>query len=124
MIKGIGIDVVEVKRIEKVYRKFGNRFLKKVYTDREIEFCNKRKNMFLSLASRFAAKEAFMKALGRGFLGGLRWKDIEIEDTELSLPRIKLYGKAKELNENSSIYLSVSHIEDIATAVVVREAKE
>ena len=121
MIEGVGIDVIEVDRIKKVYEKYKDRFLKKVYTEKEINFCCNRKNMFLMLASRFAAKEAFMKALGRGFLGGISWKEIEIIDTELSRPSIKLYRRPQVLNGDAKIFLSITHINEIAIAVVIRE---
>lgn len=123
MIEGVGIDVIEVDRIKKVYEKYKDRFLKKVYTEKEINFCCNRKNMFLMLASRFAAKEAFMKALGRGFLGGISWKEIEIEDPGFKKPHITLYGIAKKLNNGCRIHLSISNLKEIAGAFVVRESE-
>lgn len=121
MIYGIGVDMIEVERIKKAIEKFGNRFLERIYTKGEIESCSKKKNKYLSFTSRFAAKEAFLKALGTGLSRGIRWKDIEIQDSEHTRPKINLHGKAKELSKERPVHLSISHIKEFAVAVAIIE---
>ena len=125
MIFGIGIDIIEVARIQKQIDSESNSFLKKIFTDKEIEYCeSKIKNKAQNFAARFAAKEAFFKALGTGWRDGLSWKDVEIENDELGKPNILLSGKSKKnIQENSisKIHVSLSHINEIAVAVVILE---
>ena len=78
MIVGTGIDVAEVGRLEQATARHGQRFLERVFTAREIEYCERHKNRFERYAARFAAKEAGMKALGVGWRGGVRWRDLEV----------------------------------------------
>ncbi len=125
MIFGIGIDIIEVARIEKQIEAESNSFVKKIFTENEIRYCEtKIKNKAQNYAARFAAKEAFFKALGTGWRDGLSWKDIEIENDELGKPNILLSGKSKKnIQENSisKIHVSLSHIKEIAVAVVILE---
>lgn len=125
MIVGIGIDIIEVARIEKQVEAESNSFIKKIFTNNEIEYCEtKIKNKAQNYAARFAAKEAFFKALGTGWRDGLSWKDIEIENDELGKPAIFVNGKSKKLIEEKSIskiHVSLSHIKAIAVAVVILE---
>lgn len=125
MIFGIGIDIIEVARIQKQIDSESNSFLKKIFTDKEIEYCeSKIKNKAQNFAARFAAKEAFFKALGTGWRDGLSWKDVEIENDELGKPNILLSGKSKkniQENDISKIHISLSHIREIAVAVVILE---
>jgi holo-[acyl-carrier protein] synthase len=120
-IFGIGIDLVEVARIEKAVKRQGKRFLQTVYTERERKFCLPRRNRYLSLSARFAAKEAFLKALGTGFSKGISWREVEVLDNEHSRPTFNIEGKAKKLLGKRKVHLSISHIKDYATAVVVIE---
>ena len=120
-IYGIGIDLVEVVRIKKAVKRLGKRFLTNVYTERELRFCLPRKNRYLSLAARFAAKEAFLKALGTGYSKGITWQEVEVLDNEHSRPTFNIEGKAKKLLGKRRVHLSISHIKDYATAVVVIE---
>ena len=121
MIFGIGIDIIEVQRIRKAYKKLGKRFLDGIYTEREQSFCLGRANFAEGLAARWAAKEAFLKALGTGHSRGVRWRDVEIIDNERSRPTIKVSGKPAALLGNRKVHLSISHLEDMATAIVVIE---
>jgi holo-[acyl-carrier protein] synthase len=125
LIFGIGIDIIEVARIQKQIDSESNSFLKKIFTDKEIEYCeSKIKNKAQNFAARFAAKEAFFKALGTGWRDGLSWKDVEIENDELGKPNILLIGKSKifiQENNISKIHVSLSHINEIAVAVVILE---
>ena len=87
----IGIDMVEIERIELAIKQRGKRFLNRVYTEAELEICQGR---ISSLASRFAGKEAVMKALGTG-VKGVGWQEIEILPDNTGKPLVKLYGRAK-----------------------------
>ncbi len=104
-----GIDIVEVERIKKAYEKFGEKFLKKVFTDREIEYAFKRKNPFQHLAGRFAAKEAIMKAMGTGFGKGVYFKNIEIIRNKGEAPYVILHKKTKEKFKNKKFSISITH---------------
>lgn len=122
MIFGIGIDIIEVSRIREAYKKFGKRFLKGIYTECEQEFSLKHVDPAERLAARWAAKEAFLKALGTGFIPGyLRWTDVEVIDNERSRPTIKTYGKPRELLGDRTVHLSISHLKDVATAIAIIE---
>jgi holo-[acyl-carrier protein] synthase len=120
-IIGIGIDLVEVKRIEKAVENYGERFLNRIYTDDELRVAEKRKNNFQYLALRFAAKEAVMKALGYGWSGGICWKDIECIN-EGKPPEINLYGRAKEIARDKNyrqIFATTSHTDNLAVCKVI-----
>ena len=123
MIIGIGIDVVSIKRFDK-YAK-NEKFLKKIFTENELNFCFKRKSKkTASLAARFSAKESFLKALNIGFSKGLILKDIELISEKSGNPKISLSGKAKDLYNKSSgnnILVSISHEEDYAISMVIIE---
>lgn len=119
-ILGIGVDLIEVDRIEGAIDIYGERFLTRIYTDMEIESAFKRKEKFQYLASRFACKEAVMKALGYGWSGGIRWRDIECLN-ENSAPVINLYGRAKDIAEEigySKVLTTTSHTDNHAICYV------
>ena len=126
MIVGTGIDIIEVARIAKVMeRDLG--FRDKIYTEGEIAYCESKKNKYQHYAARFSAKEALMKAIGTGWRFGIRFADIEVYHDDLGQPHILLNGKAKELAEKegfSKIHVSLSHVKELATAVVVLEREE
>ena len=116
-----GIDIIEIARISNVLNKYGVRFLKRIYTDSEQRYC---KGRAAQLASRFAAKEAVMKALGTG-IRGVGWKDIEIKRERGGPPYIQLHGRGQARASKmglSEISLSLSHSNDFAVASVVGEA--
>src|SRR5262244_3096443 len=94
MITGIGIDVVQNERIRESIQRFGDRFLHRIYTEREIEYCSKCVQPEIHYAARFAAKEAAFKALGTGWAAGVKWKDIEIVRLQSGKPELHLYGEA------------------------------
>lgn len=124
MIYGIGVDLVNTERIEMVIDRWGKRFTGRVFTPQEIAFCNKRTFPPKAYALRFAAKEAFSKAIGLGMKKGLRWKDIEVFHTSAGRPYLKLHGRASELCREEEIicsHLSLSDEEDYGIAVVVLE---
>ncbi|MDP4281781.1 MAG: holo-ACP synthase [Bacteroidota bacterium] len=123
MVFGLGIDIIEVDRIQRVMEKDIG-FRDKIFTPGEIAYCESKKNKYQHYAARFSAKEAVMKAIGTGWRFGIRFADIEVYHDEYGKPLIRLEGKAKELadsEEFTKITVSLSHIKEIATAVVVIE---
>jgi holo-[acyl-carrier protein] synthase len=126
MIYGIGTDIIEVGRIEKVMqREIG--FRDKIYTPGEIEYCETKKNKYQHYAARFSAKEAFLKAIGTGWRFGLTFGDIDVYHDEYGRPLIRLTGKARELAEKeriTNIHVSLTHIKEFANAVVVIERED
>jgi len=124
MIIGVGVDIVEVPRIEEMIRNHGRRFLTRVFTEKEIRYCRSRKRMTEHFAARFAAKEAVVKALRTGMRRGISWKDIEVVVGRLGQPDVRLLGgaadRAEELGVNH-IHISLSHTPQYAVAQVVAE---
>jgi holo-[acyl-carrier protein] synthase len=121
MIIGIGTDIIEVERVARAISK--EAFKKKVFSEREISYCESQKKEE-SFAARFAAKEAFFKALGTGWRDGMGITEVEILNDELGKPSILLSGKAKEVFEQKGgthIHLSLSHIKTQAIAFVILE---
>lgn len=124
MIRGVGVDIVKVDRIEQAVERWGYRFLKRIFTPAEIERCQQRARPAQCLALRFAAKEAFAKALGLGMRKGLRWRDIEVVHDHLGKPDLLLHNQAQRLleaMEASRTWLSLSDERESALAVVVLE---
>ena len=122
MIYGIGIDIVRIERIKAVVEKWGRRFLEKVFTDREITYCYGKKAPYMSLAVRFAAKEAVIKAMGCAVAVSLA--DIEVLIADTGKPFLKVGGRAGDLLNANGIrtaHLSLSHEHDYGVACVVLE---
>lgn len=119
MIMGIGNDIVEIARIKNVLARYSQRFLNRVFTPYEQDYCIKRKEPALHLAGRFAAKEAIVKALGIGFTQGLSWLDIEIRPDSKGKPEVFFSPFALELLGQPSLLLSISHCHQYATAVAI-----
>jgi len=119
-VKGIGTDIVEVKRMKKKILK--EKFILKVFTQKEIEYCNSKSQPAQHYAARFAAKESYMKAIGTGWSNSAKFEEIEIINDEKGTPEIILHGGTSEYFENSSfskILLSLSHTKRQAVAFVV-----
>jgi holo-[acyl-carrier protein] synthase len=124
MIVGTGIDLAEVSRIAASIERFGDRFLRRVYTEGEIRYCESKANRAERYAARFAAKEAAMKALGTGWNHGVRWRDIEVTRQPGGRPAIAFHGKATEfaaLMGAARVALSLSHTAEQAIAQVILE---
>jgi len=123
MITGLGIDIIEVERVAtKISKETGFREL--VFSKKEIDYCETKTDKFVHYAARFAAKEAFLKALGTGWLGGTSFNEIEITNDDAGKPDLILLGATrKELIPLGAIKISVSlsHIKTIASAVVIIE---
>ncbi|MBW2028383.1 MAG: holo-ACP synthase [Deltaproteobacteria bacterium] len=124
MIYGIGIDLVDIRRMEKVISRWGDRFINRVFTRDEIQTCYKRPFPPASFALRFAAKEAFSKALGLGMRGGLRWQDIEVFHFPGGRPGIRPLGRSSEIckvEKISGYHLSLSDEGNYGVAMVILE---
>jgi len=124
VIKGIGVDIVEVYRIREALERTGG-FEQKVFTAAESDYCrSKGVKAIESFAARYAAKEAFFKALGTGWRGELAWTEIEVVSDELGAPRVNTTGESSRLiseKEITNIHLSLSHTGDNAIAMVIFE---
>jgi holo-[acyl-carrier protein] synthase len=124
VIISIGIDIVEVYRISETIQRTP-RFVERVFTERERAYCeSKGAAAAQSYAARFAAKEAFLKALKTGWRGKITWQDMEILNDALGVPTLEIKGEAQILLENlgaNKIHLSMSHTTDHAVAQVVLE---
>lgn len=99
----------------------GERFLSRVFTPREIEYCRPRVTYAQSFAARFAAKEAVFKAAGTGLIQGMRWRDVEVVNNSQGRPAIQLSGVTAEMLAGRNIHLSLSHTDQVAIAMVVVE---
>jgi holo-[acyl-carrier protein] synthase len=124
MIVAIGIDLVEIVRIEEVFARQGDRFRARVFTEGEIEYCERRASKFASYAARFAAKEAAMKALGTGWSEGVGWLDVEVASEPSGAPALQLHRRALErMRELGGIraHLSLTHSGNLAIAEVLLE---
>ena len=118
-----GVDIIEISRIARTLERYGDRFLSRVYTPGELEYCRGRPS---KLASRFAAKEATMKALGTG-VRGVGWKDIEVTRAPSGAPGILLHGRAKARAERLGVLeisISMSDSQDNALAFVVTRRED
>lgn len=124
MIVSIGIDIIEVYRIRETLERTP-RFAERVFTEREKSYCEaKGAAAAQSFAARFAAKEAFLKALKTGWRGKITWHDIEVLNDEQGVPRLEITGEAQKILENlgaNKMHLSMSHTTEHATAQVILE---
>ena len=125
MITGIGIDVIQNERIRGSIQRFGDRFLNRIYTEGEMEYCKKCANPEVHYAARFAAKEAAFKALGTGWAAGVKWRDIEVERLSSGKPELHLHGaaltRAKSMG-TQRFFVSLTHDQLVSCAVVIFEA--
>lgn len=120
-IIGLGIDATDLPRIADVFKRYGDRFLRRVFTEGEIAYCTRRRDPVPHLAGRFAAKEACMKALGTGHSRGVLWKDIEVV-RHGGPPQLVLHGgaakRAAGMNVQKSL-LTITHSDALAMAQVL-----
>lgn len=124
MIFGIGVDTVDISRFERFVRDGNAPLFDRLFTANEREYCTARKRSAQHYALRFAAKEAFLKALGTGLRDGLSWKDMEVVNDPLGKPELRVSGRAAELaaeNHVTGCFLSLSHDGNAAVAMVVLE---
>ena len=124
MILGTGVDIAEVERIRASIERFGDRFVRRIFTDGEIGYCERRAHRCESYAARFAAKEAGMKALGTGWSHGVRWRDIEVVRPKGQRPTIQFHGQAAAIAARlgtKNVALSITHTSEQALANVILE---
>jgi len=117
-----GVDLVRCDRIQRLLENYGDRFLARVFTPSEIEYCLKCRTPAIRLAGRFAVKEAVFKALGTGWRGNLCWTDIETLPDHLGKPVVRLHGRACQLAQSQGISVllaSISHTREHAAASVI-----
>jgi len=125
MILGTGIDVIDFAKLDNAISSHGDRFLKRVFTEKEMEYCQSKAKPVQHYAGRFAAKEAVMKALHTGWSEGVGWKDVEVFLYDNGRPTVKLTGGAKaraEVMGTKSFHLSISHSGEYAIASAIAEA--
>ena len=125
MIIATGIDLVEIARVQEMIDRHGARFRDRVFTEAEIDYCEGQALRSVSYAARFAAKEAAMKALGTGWAGGVRWRDIETIRGDAGAPALQFSGRALEIFQTlgaRKAHLSLSHTAELATAQVILES--
>src|ERR1700739_590181 len=124
MIIGMGIDVEEVERVKLAMERQEERFLRRIFTERERAYCEKFKNKYERYAGRFAVKEAAMKALGTGWSRGVRWVDLEVVRQRGGRPTLFLKGEAKKIADAlgvKNIAVSITHTAEQAIAQVIFE---
>ena len=125
-IIGTGLDATEIDRIEEAIKRYGDRFIRRVFTDGEIAYCRRKRDFASSFAARFAAKEAAMKALGTGHSRGVFWTGIEVVRRH-GPPRISFHGGAAERFRSmggTSSMLTLTHSRDLAIAHVILTREE
>jgi holo-[acyl-carrier protein] synthase len=124
MILGTGVDLAEVGRIRDAIGRYGDRFVRRIYTAGEIAYVERKANRFERYAGRFAAKEAGMKAIGTGWKRGVRWQDFEVSNLPSGRPTLRLHGEAARIAEKmgvKTISLSITHTADLGMAHVILE---
>ncbi len=124
MVVGLGTDLTEIERIQHSVERFGDRFLRRVYTDDEIAYCRRKRRSAESFAARFAAKEAGAKALGTGISSGVSWQEFAVGREPGGRPTLRLSGRAAEIARGLGVVrvsLSLTHTQAWAMAVVVME---
>jgi len=124
MIAGIGVDIVDIPRIQALLDRYGERFLDRVYTEAETAYAMLGANKAERLAGRFAVKEAVMKALGTGKSLGILWRDIETLRARSGKPEVRLHGQAvkwAKLRGGGAVHVSITHDGGKAMAFVILE---
>lgn len=124
MVYGIGVDIVRISRMERVLKRWEDRFVQRVFTADEAALCRSRAYPASAFALRFAAKEAFSKALGLGMRKGVRWRDIEVFHFPGGRPGVRLSGRTLDICQENNIHhshVSLSDDGDYGVAMVVLE---
>ena len=126
MIFGTGIDSIEVERIKNAIETYGEQFLKRIYSEEEVAYCNWKPNSYEHFAARFAAKEAFSKALGTGWRRGFLWREVSVRNLRTGQPFIHLYPTMQEraeklIGREYRIHVSLTHTKQMAEAIAMIE---
>ncbi len=125
MIVALGMDLIQIDRLGEVLARRGPRFVERVFTAAERDYCERRKQSAQHYAGRFAVKEAVMKVLGTGWAHGVRWRDIEVARDPGQAPRVELHGRTAAIAAEKGIarvHITITHDGGIAAAVAVAEA--
>ncbi len=125
MIVGTGVDIVEVDRIRRAVERHGDRFTRRIFTDAEVGYCRRCVDPAQRFATRFAAKEAALKALGTGWREGVRFVEVEVSNDPLGAPTVTLSGRTLDLGRRlgvERIHVSLTHHRDFAIAHVIMES--
>lgn len=121
MVRGVGLDSIEIRRVEKAIERWGEAFLNRLFTPLEIDYCLSKRRAAQHFAARFAVKEAVMKSLGVR-IGSVNWTDIGVENDSSGQPEINLSGRALEISEGlkvSKIYISITHNDSYGLAYAI-----
>jgi holo-[acyl-carrier protein] synthase len=118
-IRGLGTDIIEIQRIKEAIARHGDPFLNRIFTEKEREYCQRYKDATSHFAGRFAAKEAVLKACGKGLHSKITWKEIEILNDAEGKPEVQLPLQLKQGLSLSYIFLSISHCDAYATATAI-----
>jgi len=124
MIFGTGIDIIEVDRIKNSIQKYSDRFKKKIFTQKEIDYCHSQADPAKHFAARFTVKEAVLNCFGTGMTGGILWKDIEVDKMNSGQPVLNLHGNGKKLFNQLNlkhIHVSITHDKTYAAAHAIAE---
>jgi holo-[acyl-carrier protein] synthase len=124
MIVGTGVDLAEVPRIRASIERFGDRFIRRIFTEAEIAYVERKANRYERYAARFAAKEAGMKAIGTGWKRGVTWQDFEVANLPSGKPTLRFHGVAAEFASRlgvKSVSLSLTHTAELGMAHVILE---
>jgi len=127
MVFGIGVDIIEIERVKESVDKYGDQFLNKIYTEKELDYCLSKVSKYQHLAARFAAKEAVFKAISTGWSKEIGWHDIEIYNETNGMPLVKLRnGLESFLSNDKSLKISMSHSKDyvVCMAIVYKEIND
>lgn len=127
MVFGIGVDIIEIERVQSSVEKYGDQFLNKVYTQTELDYSLSKANKYQHLAARFAAKEAVFKALTTGWNKEVGWQDIEIYNEPNGMPLVKLKGELESfLSNGKSLKISMSHSRDyvVCMAIIYKDVEQ
>ncbi len=125
MVLGIGIDIIEIERIKESIDKLGDRFLNKIYTKKELEYCVAKANKYQHYAARFAAKEAIYKAISTSYGKGIGWHEVEIFNEPNGMPSVKLYGNLKNfLGDDKDLKITMSHSDNYVTCFAILYLKK
>lgn len=119
MIVGLGVDIVEVARIKNAVSRWQDSFLRKIFTEGEINYSKAKKFSYQHLAARFAAKEAVLKAIGDSSIHRIEWSEVEVLNDEFGKPVVHLSGEAKRIKDRkniSEILITMSHTSKLAVA--------
>jgi len=124
MIHSVGVDIVDITRIEKVIHRWGDAFLKKILTPLEHEYCRSKAGLAASVAARFAVKEAVYKALPTEIQPGIGWLDVQVVNELSGKPHLQFLGELEKLLHGFNVHVSISHSRNSAVAMVVIEKEK